>query len=133
MSRFPTERHFASWLGLCPGNHKTGGRQKKSRSRTRRTGNSATTWFRLAGASLLNADCALGAFGRRIRSRLGSPKAITAVAHKLAKIYYNALKHGKVFVDCGTEAYEQRYRQWAEKGLRHRAAELGFQLVAMSA
>lgn len=129
MTRFPKDKHFASWLGVCPGNHKTGGRQKRSRSGTRPTRNIAAKLFRLAGAALLNADCALGAYGRRMRSRLGSPKAITAVAHKLAKIFYNALRHGKAYADCGVQAYEAKYRRWAERGLRIKAAAMGFDLV----
>lgn len=133
MTRFPTEKNFVSWLGLCPGNHKTGGRQKKSRSRTRPTSNHAATLFRLGGATLMNADCALGAYGRRMRSRLGSPKAITAVAHKLAQIFYNSLRHGRAYVDRGAATYEQRYRKWAEIGLRRKAAALGFELVAQPA
>jgi transposase len=129
MTRFPTEKHFVSWLGLCPGNHKTGGRQKKSRSRSRPTSNPAATYFRMGGAALMAADCALGAFARRIRSRLGSPKAITAVAHKLAKIFYNALRYGKAYIDRGADEYEKQYRWWTERALRRKAAQLGFQLV----
>jgi transposase len=129
MGCWPTEKHFASWLGLCPGNHKTGGRQKKSRSRTRRTSNQAATWFRLGASALLNADSALGAYARRMKARLGAPKAITAVAHKLAKIFYNALRHGKAYVERGAAVYEQQYRAWTLLGLRRKAMALGFDLV----
>jgi transposase len=133
MTRFPTKKHFASWLGLCPGNHKTGGRQKKSRSQTRHCSNNAATWFRMGAAALINADCALGAFARRLRSRLGSPKAITAVAHKLATIFYNALRYGRGYIDKGAQHYELQYRVQAEKNLRRKAAAFGFVLMPMAA
>ena len=69
------------------------------------TGSRAATLFRLGAQSVIRSVCALGAFGRRSRGRLGAPKAITAVAHKMAKIYYNALKNGKAYIDQGAAAY----------------------------
>jgi transposase len=132
MSPWPTEKNFASWLCLCPGNHKTGGRQSRGKTATRPTKSRAATLFRLSAQSILRSDCALGAFGRRLRTRLGAPKAITAVAHKLSIIYYNALKYGRQYVDQGAENYERQYRQWAIKGLRRRAEQLGFDLTPTS-
>lgn len=82
--RFPTVKHFTSWLGLCPGQKITGGKVKSSR--TRRVINRAANAFRMAAFSLTQSRSALGAFYRRLRSRLGAPKAITATAHKLARI-----------------------------------------------
>jgi len=128
MSACATEKQFASWLCLCPGNHKTGGRQNRGKSRTRKSSNRAAQWFRLAAQPLLRAECALGAYARRMRAKLGAPKAITAVAHKLAKIFYNALKHGKVYVDEGSAAYEARYREQTLRYLSRRAAALGMTL-----
>jgi transposase len=128
MSRWPTEKHFTSWLTLCPGVNKTGGRSQSSNGRTRRSSNRAAAALRVAAATLLRAECALGAFARRMRARLGAPKAITATARKLAIIIYNMLKHGKEYVDRGTEYYEQKYRTTIIKNLRRRAAQLGFEL-----
>src|SRR4051812_44133977 len=86
-------RAFASWLGLCPGNKVSGG--KILNSRTKPSDNKAAQALRMAAASLYRSNSYLGGFFRRIRARLGTPKAITAVAHKLAKILYTMLLHGK--------------------------------------
>lgn len=129
MSPWPTEKHFASWLCLCPGNNKTGGRTQSKSGRTRPGANRAAAVLRVASASLLKADCALGAFARRMRARLGAPKAITATAHKLAKIIYNMLKYGTDYVDRGAQYYDDQYRATIIKNLRRRAEQLGMQLV----
>ncbi|MFZ0964481.1 MAG: IS110 family transposase, partial [Terriglobia bacterium] len=129
MSRWPTEKHFASWLSLSPGVNKTGGRTQSTNGRTRPSSNRAAAALRMAAYTLLRAECALGAYARRMRARLGSPKAITATAHKLAIIIYNMLKHGKAYVDRGVEYYEQQYRAAMLKNLQRRAKQLGFQLV----
>ncbi|MBI1917725.1 MAG: IS110 family transposase [Planctomycetes bacterium] len=131
MSAWPDEKHFASWLGLCPGIKKTGGRWL-SGARPKNACRAARI-FRLAAYALSRAKCALGAFFRRLKARLGSPKAITATAHKLARILYRMLKYGKPYVDQGMEYYEQKYRQRVLKNLKRRAAELGFELVAVAA
>jgi transposase len=128
MRSWASEKHFASWLCLAPGNHKSGGKQKRSKTGTRPSANRANQLFRLAAMSLSRSDSALGAFYRRLRGRLGAPKAITATAHKLAKIVYNMLKHGKAYVDRGAQYYDQHYRQRAVKNLRRRAEALGFTL-----
>ncbi len=127
MSLWPTEKHFASWLCLCPGNKKTGGRVVSGKSRA--SANRAATVLRMAAQSLSRADCALGAFYRRMKARLGAPKAITATAHKLAKIVYNMLKYGKQYVDVGAEYYEQRFRQRVLKNLTRRASQFDLRLV----
>jgi len=129
MSRWPTEKHFASWLTLCPGVNKTGGRSQSKNGRTRRSSNRAAAALRVASATLLRAECALGAFARRMRARLGAPKAITATAHKLAIIIYNMLKYGKAYVDRGGDYYEQQYRATMVKNLRRRATQLGLELL----
>lgn len=85
-SRFPTVKHFTSWLGLCPGSCITGGKVKNSR--TRRVVNRAANAFRMAAMAAGKTHSALGAFYRRLRTRLGAPKAITATAHKLARVFY---------------------------------------------
>ena len=128
VSAWPTERHFCSWLTLCPGNYKTGGKQHKSKTKTRTSSSRAAHLFRLAAQSLARADCALGAYFRRMKARLGAPKATVATAHKLARIVYNLLRHGKEYIDRGAAWYEMQYRQRAVWGLRRRAQQLGFTL-----
>lgn len=127
MSKWATEKHFTSWLCLCPGSKKTGGKLLSGKTRT--SANRAASALRTAAASLARSNCALGAFFRRIRSRLGSPKAITATAHKLAKIVYGMLKYGKKYVDIGKDYYEKQYLDRARKNLEKRAAALNLQLV----
>lgn len=127
MSLWPTEKHFASWLCLCPGSKKTGGRLISGK--TRRSANRAAAVLRLAASSLARSHCALGAYYRRIKARLGPAKAITATAHKLAKIVYNMLKHGKDYVDRGAEYYEKQYRERVLKNLSKRAAQFDLALV----
>jgi transposase len=127
MSCWPTEKHFASWLCLCPGSKKTGG--KLVSGKTRRSANRAAAILRMAAQSLARADCALGAFYRRMRARLGGPKAITATAHKLAKIVYNMLRYGKQYVDVGADYYEKQYRERVLKNLTKRAAQFGLTLT----
>jgi transposase len=84
MTRWPTGKHFASWLGLCPGNKLSGG--KRYRMRSKPTANRAATALRLAAQGLVKSHSALGASDRRMRARLGAPKAMTATAHKLARL-----------------------------------------------
>jgi transposase len=107
VSKWRTEKHFASWLALCPRNKVTGGKVKSSK--TQPSTNRAANAFRMAAWALANSKSALGAYYRRMRSRLGAPKAITATAHKLARIFYRLLKHGHTYVDPGLDYYEQRY------------------------
>lgn len=127
ISLWPTEKHFASWLCLCPGNKKTGGRLITGKSRV--SANRAAAVLRMAAQSLSRADCALGAFYRRMKSKLGAPKAITAAAHKIAKIVYNMLKYGRQYVDVGVEYYEKEYRQRVLKNLARRASQFNLCLV----
>ena len=125
-SKWPTVKHFTSWLGLCPNWHKTGGKVKSSR--TRRGKNRAAGAVRLSAWSLMGSKSALGAYLRRQRSRLGAPKAITATAHKLARIVYHLVRYGLAYVKQTEQAYAEQVRQRLEKQLRRRAKELGFEL-----
>ena len=127
ISPWPTEKHFSSWLGLCPGNKITGG--KVLNGKTKPSANRAAAAFRLAAYGLVNSKSALGAYCRRQRARLGPPKAITATAHKLARIFYSMLKNGSEYVDKGQDYYEKQYRDRVTKNLKKRAASLGFDLV----
>jgi hypothetical protein len=127
MSRWQTEKNFASWLGLCPDNRVSGGKVLKRGAR--QVVNRAATALRLAAWSLIRSKSALGANFRRLRSRLGAPKAITAMAHKLARLVYRMLKFGADYIDKGIEAYEARHRQQQMKWLAKQAATLNLQLV----
>jgi transposase len=90
MSRWPSEHHFASWLGLCPSNELSGGKILKKR--TRKVVNRAATAFRMAASTLRASQSYLGSKFRRLRSRLGPPKAITAMARTFAILFYRMLK-----------------------------------------
>ena len=130
MTRWPTAKHFASWLGLSPNNKITGGRIISSR--TKPSANRAAGALRLAANSLYRSDSALGAFLRRKKAQLGAPKAITATAHKLARIIYSMMKYGQKYVDAGSSYYENQYRQRALRNAKRRAAQLGYKLVPIS-
>jgi len=127
MTPWPTDKHFAAWLGLSPENQSSGG--KVLRSKTRKNKNRAARALRLAARNLRHSNSALGAYYRRMRAKLGAPKAITAAAHKLARILYHMLKYQVEFVDSGAEAYEAKYREREIKKLEKRAAQLGCTLV----
>jgi transposase len=129
MSRWPTEKHFGSWLGLAPGSKVSGG--KRLSGRTKPSANRAAAALRLAAQSLNQSQSALGAYFRRLKARLGAPKALTAAAYKLARIVYRMLKYGAGYVDQGEAVYEGRYRDRLLRNLKRRAAELGFQLTAI--
>jgi transposase len=129
-SRFPTVKHFCSWLGLCPGSKITGGKVKSSQ--TRKVVNRAANAFRVAAQSLSRSRSALGAFYRRLRSRLGSPKAITATAHKLARMFYRVWTTAQPYCDSGADNYEQEYQERMVNNLKKKAFSLGFKLVAQS-
>lgn len=123
MSRWRTEAHFASWLGLCPNNKITGGKVYGRGSR--HVENRAATAFRMAATSLWRSKTYLGAKFKRLRSRLGAPKAITAMAHNLARLVYRMLKYGWDYVDKGMEFYQQRYQQQQINWIHKKARDLG--------
>lgn len=87
----------------------------------------------MAAQTLSQSHSALGAFYRRLQARLGAPKAITATAHKLARIFYHFWTLGGVYIDPGVDAYEQQYRERVVNNLKQKATALGFQLVAQPA
>lgn len=130
MNKWPTVKHFTSWLRLCPNNQITGGKVKQRGVLP--TQNRVSTALRVAAASLKFSDSALGAFYRRMRARKGAPAAITATAHKLARIIYVMLKEKKPYHDVGADYYEQQYRKRALRNLTRRAAKLGFHLEPIS-
>jgi transposase len=127
VSRFASEKNFCSWLGLCPNWKKTGGRVKSSR--TRRGVNRAAQALRLAAQSLHHSQGALGGFLRRMKGRLGAQAAVTATAHKVARIVYLALKHGMTYVRQNQADYEAQMKDKQIKALRRKARQLGLELI----
>lgn len=127
MAKFASDKHFASWLGLCPGTKITGG--KVMSSKTKRCANRAAQALRLAAAALRTSQSALGAYFRRMCSRMDKAKAVTAAAHKLARLIYTMLTKGEEYTDQGQAYYEERYRQRVLHNLNRRAQQLGMTLV----
>ncbi len=125
-SAFPSPKNFTSWLGLCPNNRITGGRIKSSR--TRKVSNRAAKAFRLAAQGLTNSKSALGAYYRRMRARLGAPDAITATAHKLARIFYHMWTTGEPYTDPGVDYYEKKYQERTFRNMKRKAKLLGFEI-----
>lgn len=131
MSKWATEHHFVSWLRLCPDNRISG--DKVIGKGRLPTNNRLTVAFRMAANSLRKSNTYLGAQFRRLRSRLGAPIAIKAMAAKLARLVYRMLRYGMEFVDKGAEIYEAQHRQRQIHSLNRKAAQMGFQLVEVAA
>jgi transposase len=131
VSRFPSEKHFASWLGLCPRQQESN-RTKKKRG-PRRGKNRVGQALRLAARSVGRTATPLGLFYRRIRSRIGAMGAVTATAHKLARLVYRMLKYGTDYVKRSQAEYEEKMRAKQEELVRRKAAALGFELVPTAA
>lgn len=127
MSAWPSVKHFASWLTLAPHNAVSGG--KLLRSRTQPSTNRAAQAFRLAAQSAGRTNSALGAFYRRIRAKHGAPIAITATAHKIARIFYHMLKYRQPYKDPGQDHYEQKYRDRLIRNMQRKAKALGMELI----
>lgn len=127
LSKFPHEKNFVSWLGLCPQHRGSAG--KIFKRRTRRGANRAARALRMAAQGCHHAKNALGAFYRRIQARAGGAKAIVATARKLAERVYRLLKYGQEYVRQSQEAYEAAYQLRLVKSLSKKAASLGYQLV----
>jgi transposase len=126
LSRWPTVKHFTSWLRLSPGSKKSGG--KVLSAHTGKTTNRVTAHLRLAAVTVGRTNTALGAFYRRLAARIGKSKAVTATARKIAVLFYNAVRYGMTYVDPGADRYEKEYRERVVKNLHRKAAEFGFTL-----
>ena len=127
LKAWPSAKHFTSWLCLAPGNKISGG--KLLSSRTRRSSSRAAALLRLAATTIGRSDTALGAFYRRLSSRIGKQKAVTATARKIAVLFYNTLRFGMTYRDPGAAAYEERHRGRVLTNLRRRARTLGYALA----
>jgi transposase len=127
LSKFRSAGAFSSWMGLCPDNDISGG--KVLWRGTRKVRNRIAVTLRMAAQSLQHSHSALGEFYRRMRTKLGAPKAITAAAHKLARIVYHLLTTREPYDDSVFTRAEEKYRQRTEKRLKAQALLLGFTLV----
>jgi transposase len=124
---FEDEKHFCSWLRLCPGKNTTGGKNRSGKNRP--TTNRLATALRIAAQTLAHSKSALGVFYRRKRAALGAEKAITAAAHKLARMIFFTLKFQRPYIDPGPDYYLERHRDRILKDVHKRAKQLGYQLV----
>jgi transposase len=131
LSKFEKVSHFCSWLGLCPNNKVSGG--KVLSRKTRRGANRLAHALRLSARSLWHSQSYLGEYYRRMRARLGAPKAITATANKLARVIYHLVKHGKEYDESVFAKQDELHKKRLEKRLRYQANALGFQLVPANA
>jgi len=127
MRRWPSEKHFTSWLTLAPNNKISGGRLLSSQ--TPPSANRAAAIFRMSAMSLGRTNTALGAFYRRLAVRVGKAKAITATARKLAVLVYHTVKGEMVYDDAGSAAYDAQQQKRVLRRLRQRAATFGFDLL----
>lgn len=127
LSAFKNVGHFCSWLGLCPKNNISGG--KVLSSHTLPGSNRVAQALRLSASSLWHSDSYLGEYFRKMRSRHGSPKAITATAHKMARIIYHLIKNQKAFDASVFADQEQRHQQKLKQRLINQAKSLGLQVV----
>ena len=127
MSKWETEHHFVSWLRLCPDNRISG--NKIIGKGRLPTSNRITSALKMAASTLRTSNTYLGAQFRRLRTKLGAPIAIKAMAAKLARLIYRMLRYGMKYVDQGAEFYEVQHRKLQIKHLKSKAAKLGFQIV----
>ena len=127
LSKWPTEKHFASWLGLALHNDISGG--KVLRSKPLKGNRRAAQGLRLAAQTLGRTQTALGSYYRRMRARKGPTHALTATAHKLARILYHLLTHRTPYQPQSQELYDQHLRQRAIRHLKRTATRLGFTLL----
>lgn len=131
LSRFKTVKHFASWLGLCPGTKISGGKRLSGASQ--RHANRLAQALRMAAVAAGRSHSALGAYYRRMAARLGKAKAIRATAHKLARLIYTLMTQGQAYVDRGQHYYEQEHQKRVLKNLEKKALEMGFSLTPVQA
>jgi len=127
MSKFPSEKHFCSWLGLAPKHEISGAKVLKNR--TLKTKNRAGQAFRMAAQSVKRADCVFGSLYRRLKSRLDKAQATVATAHAIARVVYRMLKYKVEYEKIDVAEYEQKYKEQQIKYIKKKAEKFGFQLV----
>ena len=127
MRKFPSEKHFSSWLGLAPKHEISGGKVLKNK--TLKTKNRAGQAFRMAAQSVKQADCPFGMLYRRLRSRLGPAQATVATAHAIARVVYRMLKYKVEYDPLSVNEYQKQYDEQQVKYMKKKASKLGFQLI----
>ena len=127
MSKFPSEKHFCSWLGLAPKHEISGGKVLKNK--TLKTKNRAGQAFRMAAQSVKGSDCVFGSRYRRLRARLDNRQATVATAHAIARVVYRMLKYQVEYEELSVEEYEQEYKNQQVKYLKKKAEKFGFRLM----
>jgi hypothetical protein len=127
MEKFPSEKHFCSWLGLAPKHEISGAKVLKNR--TLKTKNRAGQAFRMAAQSVKRADCVFGSLYRRLKSRLDKAQATVATAHAIARVVYRMLKYKVEYETISVEEYEQKYKEQQIKYMKKKAQKFGFQLI----
>jgi transposase len=131
VSRFRNASAFSSWLGLCPEKRVSGG--KVLSCKTRKVKSRAALALRMGANSLCRAKGYFGEFFRRMRAKLGTAQAITATAHKIARILYHVLLSKEPYTESIFHLCDEQAQFRAEKRLRKQAAQLGFQVVPIQA
>jgi len=127
LRKFPSEKNFVGWLGLCPQHRGSAG--QISNRRVRRGANRAARALRMAAQACHHAKNALGAFYRRIQARCGAPKAVVATARKIAERVYRLLKYGHDYVRQTEQRYEEAFRLRTLKAMARKAEQMGYHLV----
>jgi transposase len=127
MGKFPSEKHFCSWLGLAPKHEISGAKVLKNK--TLKTKNRAGQAFRMAAQSVKRADCIFGSLYRRLKSRLDKAQATVATAHAIARVVYRMLKYKVEYEQISIEEYEKKYKEQQIKYMKKKAEKFGFQLV----
>jgi transposase len=131
MSKWQTENHFVSWLRLCPDNRISGNKViGKGRLPTH---NPISIALKIAATTLRQSQTYLGAQFRRLRTKLGAPVAIKAMAAKLARLVYRMLRYGMKYVDQGAAVYELKHRELQVQQLKSKAAKLGYKVTLLPA
>lgn len=132
MSPFPTVRRFGSFITLAPVDKISGG--KLLASHTHPSTHPAATIFRQAAAVVVKqGDSALAAFYHRIMKKRGKGRALTALAYKIARMYYYLMKNGWTYVEVGEQQYAERYEQQQIAALHKRAKRFGYALIPVAA
>jgi len=131
MTRWKSVKHFCSWLAVCPGNKISGG--KRLSGRTKPSKNRAREALGMAAQALTYSDSYLGAYYRRMRSKVGAPKANRAASHKIAKIIYTMLKEEKEYTELGASVYEELHKERTLRNIESKAKKLGYILVPIAA
>ena len=131
LAAFPSEKHFVSWLRLCPRTPISGGKPLKKR-RNGLGANRVAATLRMSALTIERSRSALGAEFRRIARHKGGDVAVFAIARKLAQLVYRMLRYGQDYTDVGEAAYEMRSRTRRLAGIKEAAKSLGYTLVPIA-